>query len=342
MTVRKCSTCKHYEPAPIWRKGWCRNPLLYSPQQSHLVGEDDLDCDRGMGNYWEPLDGSEVGVSEPLPPELGEESSQEAERTASRPSLPFAKLSLRKPTGGRSQRSAKPDTDEGRISLRGGGSSRVPGGSGGASGGFGGSGRRGSSGGDGDDDDNRQSSPSSMPPPHPAGTPERQFSYYTEQRYWTDYLRIVAPVLGVILILALAWIWLNSLLGGGTNPPAGGAEPSPPLQNIIVAETPTATPPASTPIVISTPSMEDGGSTPETYAFAKGDTVVIGNTNGSGVNLRAEPNTDSEVVTLLDNGADLDITDGSIESDGFIWWPVETADGETGYVAEDFLVPAEE
>jgi hypothetical protein len=56
MSVRKCSTCKHYEPAPIWRKGWCRNPLLYSPQQSHLVGEDDLDCDRGMGNYWEAID----------------------------------------------------------------------------------------------------------------------------------------------------------------------------------------------------------------------------------------------------------------------------------------------
>ena len=34
---RKCSTCKFYEPAPIWRKGWCRNPLLYAPQQSHLV-----------------------------------------------------------------------------------------------------------------------------------------------------------------------------------------------------------------------------------------------------------------------------------------------------------------
>ena len=38
MTGRKCGSCKHYEPAPIWRKGWCRNPLLYSPQQSHLVG----------------------------------------------------------------------------------------------------------------------------------------------------------------------------------------------------------------------------------------------------------------------------------------------------------------
>lgn len=55
---RKCSTCKFYEPAPIWRKGWCRNPLLYAPQQSHLVAEDDLDCSRGLSDYWEAADGT--------------------------------------------------------------------------------------------------------------------------------------------------------------------------------------------------------------------------------------------------------------------------------------------
>lgn len=37
-------------------KGWCRHPLLYAPHQSHLVSEDDLDCDRGMTNYWEPAE----------------------------------------------------------------------------------------------------------------------------------------------------------------------------------------------------------------------------------------------------------------------------------------------
>ncbi|MDQ3549250.1 MAG: hypothetical protein M3439_10590, partial [Chloroflexota bacterium] len=57
MTGRKCGSCKHYEAAPIWRKGWCRNPMLYSPQQSHLVSEEELDCERGMGNYWEILSG---------------------------------------------------------------------------------------------------------------------------------------------------------------------------------------------------------------------------------------------------------------------------------------------
>lgn len=65
MAEHKCGTCKHYEAAPMWKKGWCRNPLLYSPQQSHLVGEDDLDCNRGMGSYWEPIE-SDVLAEEPL------------------------------------------------------------------------------------------------------------------------------------------------------------------------------------------------------------------------------------------------------------------------------------
>ncbi len=71
MPDHKCSTCKHYESAPMWKKGWCRNPLLYSPQQSHLVGEDDLDCNRGMGSYWESLDAAgtdDPGRFTPPPP----------------------------------------------------------------------------------------------------------------------------------------------------------------------------------------------------------------------------------------------------------------------------------
>jgi hypothetical protein len=53
---RRCSTCRHFQPAPIWRKGWCRNPVLYAPHQNHLVDERDLDCDRRLGDYWEPIE----------------------------------------------------------------------------------------------------------------------------------------------------------------------------------------------------------------------------------------------------------------------------------------------
>src|SRR5438067_1052916 len=64
MAEHRCGTCKHFEAAPMWKKGWCRNPLLYAPTQSHLVAEEDLDCNRGMGSYWEPLE-SELPEQEP-------------------------------------------------------------------------------------------------------------------------------------------------------------------------------------------------------------------------------------------------------------------------------------
>jgi len=54
---RKCSTCKHYQPSPLWRKGWCRNPLLYDRNTNHLVEADSLACNRTFIDYWEPLTG---------------------------------------------------------------------------------------------------------------------------------------------------------------------------------------------------------------------------------------------------------------------------------------------
>jgi hypothetical protein len=54
---RKCSTCKHYQPSPLWRKGWCRNPLLYDRNTNHLVEADSLACNRTFIDYWEPISG---------------------------------------------------------------------------------------------------------------------------------------------------------------------------------------------------------------------------------------------------------------------------------------------
>ncbi len=54
---RKCGNCRHFEPAPLWRKGWCRNPLLYPTHANHLVDSTGLDCESGFRSriYWEPL-----------------------------------------------------------------------------------------------------------------------------------------------------------------------------------------------------------------------------------------------------------------------------------------------
>jgi hypothetical protein len=59
---RKCSTCKHYQPSPLWRKGWCRNPLLYDRNTNHLVEADSLACNRTFIDYWEPITGPSPNV----------------------------------------------------------------------------------------------------------------------------------------------------------------------------------------------------------------------------------------------------------------------------------------
>jgi hypothetical protein len=42
---------------------------------------------------------------------------------------------------------------------------------------------------------------------------ERPVSYQPEERYWTDYLRIALPVVGLLLMLGLFWFWAASLIG---------------------------------------------------------------------------------------------------------------------------------
>lgn len=68
MGRRNCASCKHYERSSIARMGWCRNPELYAPHHNHLVSADDLDCDRGAGDFWEPAEGQEQSAAPPRRP----------------------------------------------------------------------------------------------------------------------------------------------------------------------------------------------------------------------------------------------------------------------------------
>ncbi|MDI3340180.1 MAG: SH3 domain-containing protein [Sphaerobacter sp.] len=300
MTVRKCSTCKHYEPAPIWRKGWCRNPLLYSPQQSHLVGEDDLDCDRGMGNYWEP--------AEEMVGDGGVEPTVEAATI-----------------GTRSHPDPYGDPDVAPLHLapprsaRGGDMHRYSGG------------RRPD---DPDDEEDIQHTASYERPraPFTSGS-ERQFTYYSDERYWTDYLRIAVPVVGVILMLGFVWFLFQSLLGDGTGsadePTDAGTVPT-----VVVGASPTT---GAGAVGTPRPLPTSGTDTPaQPDVLRAGATVVVANTGGSGVNLRDTPSASGEVVATLAEGTELTITGESVTADGYTWWPVETDEG-AGYVVEDYL-----
>jgi hypothetical protein len=345
MADLKCRTCKHFEPSPIRRKGWCRNPLLYSPQQSHLVDRDDLDCGHRLGNYWEPAESPEEAEPQPA----GAEEKPEAAplrfmTTEPQPATAAAGMVAWASSSGSG---GNPLSSSGGSS----GGGRVPG-SGSGSGGGGGvpplSGRPGG-------------------PGRPGGGgqgPERSVSYQPEERYWTDYLRIAFPVLGLLLLLGLFWFWAMALIdddddngsntGGGNNPTAtattstgeGNLTPAQPTVGGTPGDTeagdPTPTegerPPTRTPRTEESPTPEeddDGGAVGQ---FAEGDLVV---TTEADLNMRSDPSLDGEVITVLEEGTELTVTGDSVDADDIIWVPVEDADGNQGWVSQEFLESAE-
>lgn len=308
MTGRKCSTCKHYDPAPIWRKGWCRNPLLYSPQQSHLVGEDDLDCERGMGNYWEHNTSSETRADLAYnlsDPDRRPHCVYPADNVLR---APFVERQVYPVTGSSGYRDEPPPDDFG--------------------------------------EDPRTDS---------SGSSGRQIEYYSEERYWTDYLRIILPIIGVLLFLVLLYLWALAFLRGDDETPGqAGTSPTATIPLITADATATAAVDITTtpggPSIVLTPAPvgntpQPGVSTPNPTASTPdeptgeiyiGAVVAIANTGGTGANLRSLPTTESDVITVLLDGTELVVIDGPEDALGFTWWGVESESG-SGWVVSDYL-----
>ena len=143
-------------------------------------------------------------------------------------------------------------------------------------------------------------------------------SYQPEERYWTDYLRIALPVVGLLLMLGLFWYWASAVIGDDNDGP-----PSTPQNEVALVTEATLTPtqtaavdlPQETVTVEATnapsggdndpadqpadetpttkPDDEEGSGnpkeedTPEAFGkgFTEGELVV---TSSADVNLRAE------------------------------------------------------
>lgn len=89
---------------------------------------------------------------------------------------------------------------------------------------------------------------------------------------------------------------------------------------------------------------------PATLTFNDGDGTIAGEapepetpqivtTNTDNVNMRAEANADAEVVDQIDAGIELEVLDGPVEGEDWIWYQVRvnTEGGSEGWMASDFL-----
>lgn len=320
MTGRKCGTCKHFEPGPLWRKGWCRNPLLYSPQQSHLVNDEELDCERGMGNYWE--------------------AAEPAFSSASGGDISYG---FREPvaavmSSGRPLRSANGQPVYPVTGAAGQGGDRTPYGDPPPGGGWSGG---------------------------PPNSGDRDYNYDPEERYWTDYLRIAAPILGVILMVLVFWFAISNFLGDDNedNGELGSADTTPvtlpTVLNTPQAQgTPTTASGTPPPIIVGqqTPGAEGtsapGSTEPTSPAgdddppessgdIAVGSVVEVFGTGGTGVNVRSEASTEGEIIAVFIDGTILEVTGDPVTAEEFVWWPVMSDEGVQGYVVEEYLALAE-
>jgi cell wall-associated NlpC family hydrolase len=94
-----------------------------------------------------------------------------------------------------------------------------------------------------------------------------------------------------------------------------------------VSETP-APPPAPGP-----------GDNPTDEPPAVGAQAVVGGTGGDGLNLRAGPGTDADILTALPDGTLVEITGGPVnDADGAPWYQVAAADGASGWAIGLYLV----
>lgn len=197
-------------------------------------------------------------------------------------------------------------------------------------------------------------------------------SYQPEERYWTDYLRIALPVAGLLLMLAVFWVWASNFIDGDST----GDEPvatATPEVVVEVVNPPTSTATATVPVVITPnqtpepagteaadaqsgngavptaaddgpntggdePTPEDDGS--DEAQFAIDSTVVV--VDGP-VRMRSGPSTSAEIIIeSVETGTELTIT-GPPEADeeGQDWYPVVDLEGTEGYIRNDFLQSAE-
>jgi hypothetical protein len=345
--VRRCGTCRHFEQSGSWNRGWCRNTLLFSPSQSHIVLSEELNCSRGSVDFWEP------------PREDADEPKENAgQGNVKLPNLTSPlKLFAPAPSG----------PAFGMAGATGGHMMFAS--SGGGRGGDYDQDDYGyedefdaDSGGDpeGDEPPRRPRSTRTMRSGAAAGGQSRVAQHQPEERYWTDYLRIALPVIGLLLMIGLLWYWATQLIGDTpettepateeiglvsqstpepTEDPAGvqGETTEPGDSTIGIGE--TVSTPETQPQQVQ-PTQEPVEEEPEkpASAFTSGDPVVV---TEEGVNVRPDASLSGDPITMVNTGDQLTTASGPIDAEGYTWREVILPSGDAGWVVEDFIESGE-
>jgi quercetin dioxygenase-like cupin family protein/uncharacterized protein YgiM (DUF1202 family) len=99
----------------------------------------------------------------------------------------------------------------------------------------------------------------------------------------------------------------------------------------------------ATPVAGTTPAATSTATATATAVAGVWETGTIVRTTEDGVNMRAEPSTDADIVNQLNADIELEVVEGPQDSDGQTWYQVRLASDDTGgdwsigWVAKSFL-----
>jgi hypothetical protein len=158
---------------------------------------------------------------------------------------------------------------------------------------------------------------------------------------------LLALLVAIIIVLCVGLVLLvRALRGDGdeeglaTQPAGETAEVMPTITRRLFTATPGLTPelsPGVTPSDTVVLPIETPLVTAPPTEIRPGVEVIVEGTAGYGLNLRAEPSTDAQLVTNAPEGTVLTVLDGPQQADSYTWWNVRTPDGKEGWGAARWL-----
>ena len=148
--------------------------------------------------------------------------------------------------------------------------------------------------------------------------------------------------IALVVIAGLVWLGISRLTGSSES---STVAPSEPTVQQVAAEEPTPAPPTSTPGPTPTPTP---------ILLPINANVIVGETEGQGVKLRAQPGLSGDLVEIIAEGTTMVVLDADpdsqhseypVPSDGYLWYRMRVTgmvdDNENpliGWSASEFFV----
>ncbi len=295
---RKCGNCRFYEPAPLWRKGWCRNPKLYPPHANHLVDATTIDCEGGFRSriYWEALPETQASPevsSAAQMPLLQRFKSPPAEKPAPelRPPLVMKAVPPLRPEPPKpleaSYRLLEPGQDE------------------------------------------------PLPPGIGPGKDWRAFlrekapftqTWPLENLNFTPRMLTFVGLAGIVILLLLVMIIGN----------AGKSAEQDALASVAAVTQAAASVRANSQATLTALAPTPTPTPPPTPTRVPGKSALVRGTDAVPLNLREEASLKGKLVTTIKEGEQVSILDGPKEADGRSWYKIAYK-GSTGWAVKDYL-----